>query len=479
MLKNLVVKLSALALLSVLAACVTSSDIGKKSEEISEAESDLVFYGPGLEGGFRRIITGMNGPRARQTFAMYGPKKGKTPYANIVMLHVGSLNYYFKKQSIEKTVAIWAQNENNPPSIVDEGYVVNKLGKALYATYMEGGEACVAFILNYGGSEANSLAGNRKMTGHYCDKRTSNFSHEEVTRILKTLGDKNVKYPEPPIGWVAASSAAAGSASSLSGLTKLSLLLSFEWDNGSIVENIRADLSKGQLAGNTIVAPFHFENLKTGKCDGNLKLTKNAFDTKAKSISGKWEIDCAQKITRGSFTIGESIMEDFLAELSTEEIAKVQQVTFGSGTGVGDDKKIVIITIATDEPSLLREFKEGAEKISRITQQDILNAQILIDFDWEGIGEIKNIPVVSENSSSTFKFEHPALGTCSGYGSFPRVGSLIGNWNMWCTNAKVEGSYTLQKDAAKTLRKKQGKVFATGKGKDEKDQVVLLTLSAS
>jgi len=317
--------LTGLCTVLLLSGCQTTSDLGGENKEISEAESNIVFYGPGLDGGFRRIISGHDSKtRMDQVISIYGPRAGKTPYAEIYYKRITRTNYFFKNLKIDtlidRVLSDYEDGAVNKPDIIAKGQKKNKLGVIHYATYMLPDEACVMFFQTYGKyADGPNLKGDKLIAGSYCDAASKPFTDHQVEGVLSMLGDKNSKYPEKPKGWAAAE---VSSDALLQRKMAAKWLFSLDWDDVGEINNIPVTLN---LDGVDLIGSFEFTQSMLGQCKGLGRIDAYKLNHTKSNLMGSWEITCAKVTASGNIT------------------ARAQD---GSGTGRDSKGRMIIVTLS-------------------------------------------------------------------------------------------------------------------------------------
>jgi len=348
-------------------ACQTTSDLGGESVEINEDESDLVFYGPGLDGGYRRLIAG----RVRnsyQIYGIYGPKTGEFPNAEIVYQRIVRNNYFFEKIDIEKEVANW-NSKGRTPKIITKGRTKNSVGFIEYAIYLKGNESCVQLLQVYGrGAESNRLKGDRLIMGYYCDKGSEPFSVEDAEKIARRVSDRSfVKQ----------------NASIVS--KEIHLTFDMDWGGAAAIEGISVKMTKS--TSDDFLGHINFASPTLGKCYGNMKIGIDELASLDDQKKGDWKLWCGDVTASGGFNLvskkmkGKKIVSSAVstgpanADYSGTKTTRVEYgcCEFSPLSGSGQDSKNNKISIHT----------KGAKS-------DPKN-KVSFDLDWGDLGEKENI----------------------------------------------------------------------------------------
>lgn len=271
----------------LLAGCVTTSDIGNSSKEITESESDLVFNGPGVENGYRKIISGYAGNHyTHQTLAFYGPVRGQYPYANIVLLETSEINRYFPKEQLDDALEGWTAYAENTPEIGTEYSTPNDLGVVKYAAFEDGDAKCLVFSEVFG---THIDRGARNLiSGHYCRLGASSISEAEGAKIVKAISHRD--YGAVP------SSEAREARNARIGLALEDMSGQYIFDWPELVSSQRTKITfVGQESG-----AFFFKTDELGHCDGDYDVT----DFGNEAISGMWKLTCGDHKAAGTFSKG-------------------------------------------------------------------------------------------------------------------------------------------------------------------------------
>lgn len=272
-----------------LAGCVSNSEIGNVNEEITEAESDLVFNGPGLEGGFRRILKGYAGNYyTRRTVAFYGPQKGNLPFANIVMLETSESNRYFPKDTVAEALDGWTRYSENKPELGDVHFGTNSLGAADFAAYEDEGAQCLAFTQLFGGKI--TARGRRSyLAGFYCRSGDVPISEAEGKEIVGAIGHRD--YGDVPLSDLRRQ--AQTTFANLSGQYELT------WPGMTQSSPVEIVFVGGQEG------VFHFKSGTAGYCDGDYKFEHVQKNEDTRSVSGAWSMECDQGAASGELLLSD------------------------------------------------------------------------------------------------------------------------------------------------------------------------------
>jgi len=188
--------------ISALAGACTAADIGPEYVEVSEEESELLFYGPGLAGGFRQFLTGQDQHFVRRTIASYGPKRGEFPFAAIYFSETPPQRHFTRVLPVKKTIEQWGWFENKSIEFGASGATANTIGRIEFAAATADGVACVIWLQMFGPREGTS-AGTRLLNGYYCRGEGPMISAAEAESIVKLVGHRKYGAVEPPARWSA------------------------------------------------------------------------------------------------------------------------------------------------------------------------------------------------------------------------------------------------------------------------------------
>jgi len=198
--------LLALAVTALAGAC-TSADIGPEYVEVSEQESELQFYGPGLAGGYRLFLAGQDSQFVHRTFATYGPSVGEFPFARMYFSETPPTRYFARVSAVEKTIEHWAWFDSKTIKFGASGTAVNAIGRIDFVTATADGVACVVWLQTFGPREGTGV-GTRLLNGYYCRGRGPMISSAEAESIVLLVGHRKYGAVDPPKSWPAAASPA-------------------------------------------------------------------------------------------------------------------------------------------------------------------------------------------------------------------------------------------------------------------------------
>jgi len=185
---------------SAFAGACTSADIGPEYIEVSEEESGLLFYSPGLADGFRQFLTGHDHHYVRRTIATYGPKAGKFPFARMYFAETPPNRHFTRALPLEKTIEQWGFFQNKTIEAGETASTVNAIGRIDFATATADGVACVVWLQIFGPREGSGV-GTRLLNGYYCAGAGVMMSLSEAESIVRLVGHRKYGAVEPPAGW--------------------------------------------------------------------------------------------------------------------------------------------------------------------------------------------------------------------------------------------------------------------------------------
>lgn len=189
----------ALAVCALLSACA-AEELGPQFREISEAESGLVFYGPGLGGGYRQFLAGQDARFVNRTLGVYGPRRGEFPFAQIILMETPPNMHFTKAPSPKAMFEMWDWFEGRTITTGQAGSAVNVIGRADYAVATADGVACMAWTQPFGISHDGGV-GTRLLAGFYCKGKAPMMAAAEAESVVKALGHRKVGLPDKPTGW--------------------------------------------------------------------------------------------------------------------------------------------------------------------------------------------------------------------------------------------------------------------------------------
>ena len=190
----------ALVLAAMLAACA-ANDMGMEFAEIGEADSNLVFYGPGLDGGYRKFLIAKNPQFDTITVGIYGPRRGGFPRAQIVLYEGAPGRYFPTAPELSRYLAETEFFKGRKIIPGQEDNTRNAAGDIRYLTFMADAIPCIAFQQFMGFRDDGGM-GTKRLSGYYCrGEGKPTISAGEAVEIVNTIGHRKHGVPEPPKGW--------------------------------------------------------------------------------------------------------------------------------------------------------------------------------------------------------------------------------------------------------------------------------------
>ncbi len=282
--------LLALAGPAIVGAC-TGADIGAEYIEVSEAESELLFYGPGLAGGYRQFLTGQDQHYVRRTIATYGPQRGEFPFARIYLSETPPQRHFTRALPVEKTIEQWGWFKNKTIEIGASDATANAIGRIEFVTMTADGVACMVWLQTFGPREGTGV-GTRLLNGYYCKGEGPMIATAEAEAIVKVVGHRRYGAVEPPAGWSAAATAPADRA------VPASLPIQVMWSN----ESFGVDSFDGEIvfSDGQETAMMRIGANAGHDCEGVV-----SYDSKDRDkVNMLWHLTCADGVTaKGKLTI--------------------------------------------------------------------------------------------------------------------------------------------------------------------------------
>ncbi len=183
-----------------LAGACTAEDIGPEYFEISEEESELQFYGPGLAGGYRLFLTGEDSYYVRRTIATYGPLYGEFPFARMYIAETPPTRHFTRLLPAKDTVERWEWFQGKTIVTGASGSAVNGIGRIDFAVVTADGVACVVWVQAFGRREHPGV-GTGVINGYYCRGAGPMMTVGEAKSIVKFIGHREHGVIAPPSDW--------------------------------------------------------------------------------------------------------------------------------------------------------------------------------------------------------------------------------------------------------------------------------------
>jgi hypothetical protein len=193
-------KIVAILALSVIVAACDTDDLGTQYTEIGEEESGLLFYGPGLAGGFRRFLVGHDEHHIKRTTASYGPRAGDLPHAQLYFVEMPPGRHFTRLAPVEDMIESWGFFENKTIVRGGKGSAVNVLGRIDYLTFTADSIACVIWRQPLGIKHDRGV-GTILLDGYYCKGEGPMMSGAEAEIVVKRIGHRKLGIVDPPAGW--------------------------------------------------------------------------------------------------------------------------------------------------------------------------------------------------------------------------------------------------------------------------------------
>lgn len=194
---------------ALLVAACTGESLGPEYGEISEEESGLQFYAPGLAGGYRKVIAGQDEHYINRMVAQYGPERGEFPHGQIILIEMPPRYYLPSIPPPQDTLDDWGLFENRTITQGPAGTAVNKIGRIKYAALRADKLSCVVFQQPFGTAYGSGGGGTHLIGGYYCKGEAPMMTEAEAEAIAKAVGHRKYGPIEPPEGWQGTTAPAA------------------------------------------------------------------------------------------------------------------------------------------------------------------------------------------------------------------------------------------------------------------------------
>lgn len=172
----------------LLGGCASES-LGPEYREVSVEESGLQFYAPGLEGGYRKVIAGQDEQFINRTVAVYGPRQGRFPHGQLVLIEMPPDRHFTRIDPPQETIGDWGTFENQAITLGPTGVAFNAIGRTDYALFQADGVACVVFREPFG-TVHDTGRGTRLLDGYYCKGEAPMMTAGEAEKILRAVGHR-------------------------------------------------------------------------------------------------------------------------------------------------------------------------------------------------------------------------------------------------------------------------------------------------
>lgn len=269
-------KLIVVVAATLLIAGCTGESLGPEYGEISEEESGLQFYAPGLAGGYRKIISGQDEQYINRMVAQYGPERGEFPHAQLILIEMPPRYYLPSMPPPQDTLDDWGLFENRTITQGPVGTAVNKIGRIKYAALRADKLSCVVFQQPFGTVYGSGGGGTHLIGGYYCKGEAPMMTEAEAEAIVKAVGHRKYGPIEPPAAWNAAAPSAAAR-------RKLDLVVL--WAEGNGTKRLTGTAYIGGKNQQTELRIFVGER---GSCHGALAPDSGVDSAK----EGAWKLWC-------------------------------------------------------------------------------------------------------------------------------------------------------------------------------------------
>ncbi len=163
-----------------------AGELGSQYEEISEAESRLVFAGPGLANGYRQFLYGQNEHYLEISSGMYGPPKGAFPQAYVRLVETPPDRHFTRLPTVSSMIEDYNLFEGKKITRGPGGRAVNAIGSFEYLEFTADALACVVWQQPFGQMDMTGV-GNGYFSGYYCRVGQTMMSPGEASGIPKRM----------------------------------------------------------------------------------------------------------------------------------------------------------------------------------------------------------------------------------------------------------------------------------------------------
>jgi len=204
----------------VFAAGCAGEALGPEYREVGALESGVQFYAPGLDGGYRKFITGHDEQFVNRTIALYGPRRGEYPRGQLILIETPPDQHFTRLDPPQDMLEYLSEFEDRTIRRGPSGAAVNAIGRVRYAALLADDLSCVVFRQAFGTLHDAGL-GTRLLEGYYCRGAAPMMTEAEAEAIVKAVGHREFGALEPPAGW----SDAGGDGSADSGVPGAAALI--------------------------------------------------------------------------------------------------------------------------------------------------------------------------------------------------------------------------------------------------------------
>lgn len=182
-----------------LAGCAQDS-LGPEYTEISEEESGLQFYGPGLKDGFRRIIAGQDEQFITRMMASFGPPEGDYPHGQLMYIEMPPGRHFTRIDPPQKSIGSWGLFRDREIVNGPVGSGRNSIGRIDYAVFTADGLSCLILKQPFG-TVYGLGRGTMLITGYYCKGVAPMMDAAEAEAIVSVVGHREHGPVTPPADW--------------------------------------------------------------------------------------------------------------------------------------------------------------------------------------------------------------------------------------------------------------------------------------
>jgi hypothetical protein len=190
--------LAMVATIALFASGCASESLGPEYSEIKEEESGLQFNAPGLEGGYRKFISGQDEKFINRMVGVYGPRQGEFPHGQLVLIEMPPGRHFTRINPPKETIDDWGTFKNRTITHGAEGTAVNSIGRIDYAAFLADNLSCVVFRQPFG-TIHDTGRGTRLLDGYYCKGEAPMMTEGEAEAIIQTIGHRKYGPANSPI----------------------------------------------------------------------------------------------------------------------------------------------------------------------------------------------------------------------------------------------------------------------------------------
>ncbi len=192
--------LAALALAAAWLAGCADRALGPEYIEISEQDSGLQFYAPGLKDGFRRIIAGQDEHHVTRMVATFGPREGDYPHGLLMYMEMPPGRHFTRIDPPQKSIGSWGLFKDREIVNGPAGSARNRIGRIDYAAFTADGLSCLVVKQPFG--TIHDLGrGTMLISGYYCKGVAPMMDAAEAEAIASLVGHREHGPVTPPAGW--------------------------------------------------------------------------------------------------------------------------------------------------------------------------------------------------------------------------------------------------------------------------------------